>query len=204
MVIDRLVRRPGIERRLTDSVETALKLAEGVVEIEIVPREGDEAGETLTFSQHLACPIGHESYEELAPRNFSFNSPYGACEHCDGLGTRYEVDPELVVPNPDLGLGEGAIGPWRSATSQYFVRLLESVAEAQKIPLDKPWSKLTKKQTDAHPLRRQGRGHGQVQEPLRPLAPVQDGLRGRHPVAAAPPHRHRVRLEPRKLRVVHA
>ncbi len=148
VIIDRLVRRPGIERRLTDSVETALKLAEGVVEIEVVPREGDEAAETLTFSQHLACPIGHESYEELAPRNFSFNSPYGACEKCDGLGTRYEVDPDLVVPNPDLGLGEGAIGPWRSATSQYFVRLLESVAEAQKIPLDKPWSKLTKKQTD--------------------------------------------------------
>ena len=148
VVIDRLVRRPGIERRLTDSVETALKLAEGVVEIEVVPREGDEAAETLTFSQHLACPIGHESYEELAPRNFSFNSPYGACEKCDGLGTRYEVDPDLVVPNPDLGLGEGAIGPWRSATSQYFVRLLESVAETQKIPLDKPWAKLTKKQTD--------------------------------------------------------
>src|SRR6516162_11797786 len=105
IVVDRLVKRPGIERRLTDSVETALRLAEGVVEIELVPREGEEAtAETLTFSQHLACPIGFESYEELAPRNFSFNSPYGACETCDWLGTRYEFDAELVVPNPFLSI----------------------------------------------------------------------------------------------------
>src|SRR5215211_4872537 len=121
IVVDRLVKRAGIERRLTDSVETALRLADGVVEIELVPREGDEveapgAGvpqdTTLTFSQHLACPVGFESYEELAPRNFSFNSPYGACPTCDGLGTRFEVDPDLVVPTPDLSIAEGAIAPW--------------------------------------------------------------------------------------------
>ena len=150
VVVDRLVRREGIERRLTDSVETALKLAEGVVEIEIVPRdepaEGEPGAETLTFSQHLACPVGGESYEELAPRNFSFNSPYGACPACDGLGTTFEVDPELVVPNPDLSIGEGAISPWSTARTQYFSRMLEAVAEANDIDLAKPWGKLTKAQ----------------------------------------------------------
>ncbi len=145
VIVDRLVKRGGIERRLTDSVETALRLAEGVVEIEIVPREGESSeAETLTFSQHLACPIGFESYEELAPRNFSFNSPYGACEHCDGLGTTFEVDPELVVPNPDISVNEGAISPWSTARTQYFQRMLEAVAEANDIDLDKPWGKLSK------------------------------------------------------------
>jgi excinuclease ABC subunit A len=150
VVVDRLVRRDGIERRLTDSVETALKLAEGVVEIEIVPRdepaEGEPGAETLTFSQHLACPVGGESYEELAPRNFSFNSPYGACPACDGLGTTFEVDPELVVPNPDLSIAEGAISPWSTARTQYFSRMLEAVADANDIDLAKPWGKLTKAQ----------------------------------------------------------
>ena len=148
IIVDRLVVRAGIERRLTDSVETALRLADGVVEIELVPREGEGEAETLTFSQHLACPVGFESYEELAPRNFSFNSPYGACEQCDGLGTTYEVDPELVVPNPDLSVNEGAISPWSTARTQYFQRMLEAVAEANKINLDKPWSKLTKGHQD--------------------------------------------------------
>ena len=95
IVVDRLVRRSGIERRLTDSLETALRLAEGVAEVEIVPKD-DEAGvepEILTFSEHLACTYDGLSFDELAPRNFSFNSPYGACERCDGLGTRFEVDP---------------------------------------------------------------------------------------------------------------
>src|ERR687885_918469 len=102
VVVDRLVRREGIERRLTDSLETALRLAEGVAEVEIVDREGEGQQETLTFSQHLACTYCGLSFDELAPRNFSFNSPYGACERCDGLGTRYEVDPELVIADEDL------------------------------------------------------------------------------------------------------
>ena len=80
------------------------------------------------------------------PRNFSFNSPYGACEECDGLGTRFEVDPDLIVPNPDLSIGEGAIAPWAAGRSQYYSRLVESAAEEHKIPLEKPWSKLTEKQ----------------------------------------------------------
>jgi excinuclease ABC subunit A len=146
VVVDRLVRRDGLERRLTDSLETALKLAEGVAEVELVARDGEEANETLTFSQHLACPRCGTSFGELAPRNFSFNSPYGACETCDGLGTRFEVDPELVVPDPDLSVREGAIAPWRSAHTQYFTRMVEAVAEAEGIDLDAPWRKLTAKQ----------------------------------------------------------
>ena len=123
VVVDRLVRRPGIERRLTDSLETSLRLAEGVAEVEIVAQEGEEQSETLTFSQHLACAHCGVSFDELAPRNFSFNSPYGACEHCDGLGTRFEVDPELVVPNHDLSISEGALAPLAGSRTQYFERL---------------------------------------------------------------------------------
>lgn len=158
IVVDRLVLKEGIERRLTDSLETALSLADGVAEVELVSRSGDPDGEavdpadggsigndTLTFSQHLACSVCGVSYEEPAPRNFSFNSPYGACPTCDGLGTTYEVDPELVIPDPDLSLAGGAIAPWRSAHTQYFARLLETVAEEHDIDLDAPWHTLTAK-----------------------------------------------------------
>jgi excinuclease ABC subunit A len=145
VIVDRLVRREGIERRLTDSLETALRLAEGVAEVELVPRDG-EAGEpeTLTFSQHLACPNDGTSFDELSPRNFSFNSPYGACPKCDGLGTRFEVDPELVVPDPDLSLEEGAVAPWAGARGEYFQRVLTAVAETFKFSPATPWKKLKK------------------------------------------------------------
>jgi excinuclease ABC subunit A len=146
IVVDRLVRRDGIARRLTDSLETALRLADGVAEVELVSREGEGDNETLTFSQHLACPKCGRSYEELAPRNFSFNSPYGACETCDGLGTTFEIDPELVIPDPDQSLNDGAIAPWRTAHTQYFTRMLDAVAEDNGIDMDAPWSTLTAKQ----------------------------------------------------------
>ena len=146
VIIDRLVRRDGIERRLTDSLETALRLADGVAEVQLVAKAGEIEEETLTFSQHLACPTCGRSYDELSPRNFSFNSPYGACEHCDGLGTRFEVDPELVVTNPDLSVAQGAITPWAGGHTQYFGRLLEAVCEEHGIPIDAPWAKLTAKQ----------------------------------------------------------
>ena len=145
VIVDRLVKRDTIGRRLTDSLETALKLAEGVAGIELMGAD-DKEGEVLTFSQHLACPKCGASFDEPAPRNFSFNSPYGACESCDGLGTKFEVDADLVVPNPDIAISDGAIAPWRSAHTQYFTRLLESVAEKYKVPLDKPFGKLTDKQ----------------------------------------------------------
>ena len=144
VVVDRLVLRPGIERRLTDSLETSLRLAEGVAEIELIPTEGDS--ETLIFSEHLARPSDGKSFEELAPRNFSFNSPYGACERCDGLGTRYEVDPELVIPDPDLSLAEGAIAPFGGARTPFYARLVAAVAEAYEIDEDTPWVKLSAKQ----------------------------------------------------------
>jgi excinuclease ABC subunit A len=146
VVVDRLVRRGDIERRLTDSLETALGLSDGVIEIQIVHPEGEPASDDdlLTFSQHLACPVCGRSYEELAPRNFSFNSPYGACANCDGLGTRFEVDPELVVPDPALSLAQGAIAPWAKGHTQYFARLVEGVAADNGIDMDVPWSKLPK------------------------------------------------------------
>ena len=153
VVVDRLVQREGIAQRLTESMETALTLAEGVAEIQIVPRpdelpaedpEGD-LPKTIVFSQHLSRPSDGKSFEDLAPRNFSFNSPYGACQHCAGLGTVFEVDPELVVPNPDLSLTEGAIAPWSSGRSRYFPRLVEAVAADQKIDMDKPWHRLSAK-----------------------------------------------------------
>ena len=146
IVVDRLVLKEGIERRLTDSLEQALGLADGVAEIEVVPREGEGAAETLTFSQHLACPVCGTSYDEPAPRNFSFNSPYGACVACDGLGTTFEVDPELLIPDPELSLVDGAIAPWRTANTQYFTRMLESVAEVNDIDMNAPWEELTAKQ----------------------------------------------------------
>lgn len=167
VVVDRLVLRPGIERRLTDSLETALKLADGVAEVQIVPRgdpgeerspaprggreeqtaragEAETKPETLVFSQHLACPVCGRSFEEPAPRNFSFNSPYGACSTCDGLGTRYEVDPDLIVPDPDRSIDDGAIAPWAGARTEYFGRLLQGVAETFDISTSVPWRKLKK------------------------------------------------------------
>ncbi|MEY4392408.1 MAG: hypothetical protein RLZZ544_1117, partial [Actinomycetota bacterium] len=145
IVVDRLVRRDDIERRLTDSLETALKLAEGVAEVELIAKNETD-NEVLTFSQHLACPKCGDSFDEPAPRNFSFNSPFGACPHCDGLGTKYEVDADLVIPDMSMSLNEGAIAPWRSAHTGYFTRMLEAVAEEEGLDLDKPFNKLTAKQ----------------------------------------------------------
>jgi excinuclease ABC subunit A len=150
VVVDRLVRREGIERRLTDSLETALRLAEGVAEVQIVGKDGTASSDDcLTFSQHLACPGCGLSFDELAPRNFSFNSPYGACDHCAGLGTRYEVDPELVVPNTDLSIDEGAVAPWSGARSEYFGRVLVAVAGTLGFSTKTPWRKLKKAEQKA-------------------------------------------------------
>ena len=145
VIVDRLVRKDGITRRLTDSMETALRLANGVATVEVMGK-GDDVAETMNFSQQLVCPKCSTSYEELAPRNFSFNTPYGACDKCLGLGTTFEVDQELVVPDTDLSISEGAIAPWRSAHTMYFTRMLEAVAEEEGIDTDRPWSKLTAKQ----------------------------------------------------------
>ena len=146
VVVDRLVRREGIDRRLTDSMETALRLADGVAEVEIVSRAPDTEPEVLVFSQHLSRPSDGKSFEELAPRNFSFNSPYGACESCSGLGTTFEVDHRLVVPNTDLSIEQGAIQPWSSGRSRYFSRLVVAACEKYKIDASVPWKDLPDRQ----------------------------------------------------------
>ncbi len=150
VVVDRLIMREGIERRLTESMETALGLAEGVAELMVMAPDPDsgEGPQTITFSQHLSRPSDGKSFEELAPRNFSFNSPYGACSHCDGLGSVFEVDPRLVIPDPDLSLADGAIAPWAKGHNQYFKRLVESVAEDRDIPMDQPWGSLDREHHD--------------------------------------------------------
>jgi len=140
VVVDRLVQKNGIQRRLTDSLETALRLAEGVAMVDI------EDGPVLTFSQHLACDHCGLSFEELQPRNFSFNSPYGACTACNGLGTRFQVDWRLAVPDDDRSLAEGAITPWAGRhRSSYYQRVLEGVAADFGFSMDTPFKKLSKK-----------------------------------------------------------
>ena len=146
VVVDRLVAKPDMRRRVADSVETALELAEGIAAIAVQTHDGTE--DVQTFSQKLACTFDGLSFDELAPRNFSFNSPYGACTTCDGLGTRLEVDPELVVPDPDLSVHQGALAPWASATLEYWNRVLDSVGETHGIDLDTPFKKLPKAQRD--------------------------------------------------------
>jgi excinuclease ABC subunit A len=146
VVVDRLVLREGIDRRLTDSIETALNLTGGIAELQIVPKEGEP--ETIVFSQHLSRPSDGKSFDELAPRNFSFNSPYGACSHCDGLGTVFEVDARLVIPDREQTIAGGAIQPWAGGRSRYFSRLVESICELYEIPQDLPWEELSKKQRD--------------------------------------------------------
>jgi excinuclease ABC subunit A len=137
VVVDRLVRSEGMERRLTDSMETALQLGDGSAVVDIVN------GPSLTFSQAFACPVCGFSFDELQPRNFSFNSPYGACEDCSGIGTKYQVDEDLVVPQPDLSLADGAIAPWRGRHRMtYYQRLISSVARVHGIDIDAPWSTL--------------------------------------------------------------
>ncbi|MCA1831055.1 MAG: excinuclease ABC subunit UvrA, partial [Actinobacteria bacterium] len=144
IIVDRLVMKDGIERRLTDSIETALGLADGMVAIELV-----DDGRVDMYSQHLACLFDGLSFEEPQPRNFSFNSPYGACPRCDGLGTHLEVDPELVVPDQEVALQDRPFHPWQGGRTEYFDKLVEAVAGHLKIKMSAPWRKLTKQQRDA-------------------------------------------------------
>ena len=145
IVVDRLVLRDGIERRLTESMETALSIADGVAEVQIMPaKDSDAEPETVVFSQHLSRPSDGKSFDEIAPRNFSFNSPYGACTHCDGLGTVFEVDERLVVPNQEATIEEGAIAPWAGNRSRYFGRLVEAVCDQSGIDRHTPWEDLSK------------------------------------------------------------
>lgn len=142
VVVDRLVVKEGIETRLADSIETALELAEGQLTVDVID------GEDLKFSENHACPICGFSIGELEPRMFSFNSPFGACPTCDGLGQKLTVDVDLVVPDKDKTLNEGAIEPWIPTSSDFYPTLLKRVCEVYKINMDKPFKKLTDRQRD--------------------------------------------------------
>ncbi|MEU1809827.1 excinuclease ABC subunit UvrA [Micromonospora sp. WMMD1076] len=144
VVIDRLSVKPGAKQRLTDSVEAALGLSGGLVLLDFVDLPEDDPARERRYSEHLACPNDHPlAIEDLEPRVFSFNAPYGACPECTGLGTKKEVDPELVIPDPERTLREGAIQPWATGHNlEYFLRLLEALGEAEHFDIDTPWRAL--------------------------------------------------------------
>ncbi len=140
VVIDRLVAREGVQRRLTDSVETALGLAGGLLLVELVDAQADDPQRVRRFSEHRACPNDHElALDEIEPRTFSFNAPYGACPECTGIGFRLEVDVDLVIPDDEKTLAEGAVAPWSQTSSEYFERVLRALADDLGFSMDVPW-----------------------------------------------------------------
>ncbi|EWS82808.1 excinuclease ABC subunit UvrA [Brachybacterium phenoliresistens] len=150
VVVDRLAAKPDARRRLTDSVETALRLAEGLLVVDFVDRDEDDPQRMRRFSEARACPNGHElTIDDIEPRSFSFNAPYGACPECTGLGQKLEVDPELVVPDEDLSLAEGAIAPWTMGSSDHHQEMLAGLAEELKFSMDTPWRALPQRAKEA-------------------------------------------------------
>ena len=146
VIIDRLAVKDTARRRLTDSVETALGLAGGVVILDFVDLPETDPHRERMYSEHLACLYDDLSFDELEPRSFSFNSPWGACPDCTGLGTKMEVDPELIVSDPEKSLKDGAIAPWAGGhVSDYFDRLIEALADTLGFRLDTPWERLPAK-----------------------------------------------------------
>ena len=147
VVVDRLTVKASSKQRLTDSVETALGLADGILVLEFVDREDDHPHREQRFSEKLACPNGHPlAVDDLEPRSFSFNSPYGACPECTGLGIKKEVDPDLVVPDPELTLAEGAVAPWSMGhTAEYFTRMMSGLGDELGFDVNTPWKKLPAK-----------------------------------------------------------
>jgi excinuclease ABC subunit A len=143
VVVDRLVMKGELRKRLADSIETAVSLADGLVEIELV-----DSGEVQTYSEKFACTEHGPSLIELEPRVFSFNSPHGACPRCTGLGSQMEIDPELVVPDPSLSIGEGAIAPWSVSASNYYDQLIQAIAERYEVDLETPWTDLPEESRD--------------------------------------------------------
>src|SRR5438105_11961146 len=142
VVVDRLVMKPDLRTRLTQSIETAAALADGLVVIDVLD------GEPLTFSERFACPEHGVSLPELQPRIFSFNSPHGACPRCTGLGAQQEIDPDLLVPDPTLSISEGALVPWAVGNSNFYESVIGAIADRYEIDVDKPWQELTEKQQD--------------------------------------------------------
>ncbi|WP_066588224.1 excinuclease ABC subunit UvrA [Cellulomonas timonensis] len=150
VVVDRLVAREGVQRRLTDSVETALGLAGGLLVVEMVDADKDDPERERRFSEHRACPNDHQlTLEEIEPRTFSFNAPYGACPECTGIGSRLEVDTDLVVPDEDLSLADGAVAPWAQTSSEYFTRVLTALSSDLGFSMDVPWRALPERAQNA-------------------------------------------------------
>src|SRR5206468_253135 len=136
VVVDRLVMKPDLRQRLAQSVETAASLAEGLVTIDVVD------GEPTTYSENFACPEHGIGLPELEPRVFSFNSPHGACPRCTGLGAQQEIDPDLLVPDPALSIGEGALVPWSLGNSSFYESVIQAIADRYEIDLELPWQEL--------------------------------------------------------------
>ncbi|ASY23941.1 excinuclease ABC subunit A [Candidatus Nanopelagicus abundans] len=150
VVVDRLSVKNESKSRITDSIETALRLASGLVILDFIDIKAGSPDKEKTFSEHMACHDCEISFEELEPRSFSFNSPFGACPECSGIGTKLEVDEELLIPDDSISIYEGAIAPWSGGqSSEYFLRLLEGLATDLKFSLDNPWKKLSEKVRDA-------------------------------------------------------
>jgi excinuclease ABC subunit A len=150
VIVDRLAVKESARRRLTDSVETALGLSAGVVILDFIDLPENDPHRERMYSEHLACLYDDLSFDELEPRSFSFNSPWGACPDCTGLGTKLEVDPELIVPDESKSLADGAIAPWSGGhISDYFVRLIEALGDALGFRMDTPWAKLPAKARNA-------------------------------------------------------
>ncbi|MBA3366444.1 MAG: excinuclease ABC subunit UvrA, partial [Actinobacteria bacterium] len=140
VVVDRLVMKPDLRTRLTQSVETAAALAEGLV---VIDRVDDAGASSMTFSEKFACPEHGVSLPELQPRIFSFNSPHGACPRCTGLGAQQEIDPDLLVPDPTVSIAEGALVPWSVGNSTFYESVIQAIADRYEIDLDAPWRQLT-------------------------------------------------------------
>src|SRR5438874_574490 len=140
VVVDRLVMKPDLRTRLAQSVETAAQLADGLVGIDVID------GPSMLFSEKFACPDHGVSLPELQPRIFSFNSPHGACPRCTGLGAQQEIDPDLLVPDPTVSIGEGALVPWSVGNSGFYESVIQAIADRYEIDLDAPWQELSEEQ----------------------------------------------------------
>ena len=207
IVVDRLVMKGELRKRLADSIETAVALADGLVEIELVDRDPTQPaapGQIQTYSEKFACPVHGPSLVELEPRIFSFNSPHGACPRCTGLGSQMEIDPELVVPDPTLSIGEGAIAPWSVSASDYYDQLAQAIAERYRVDLETPWQDLSSRTARLLPVRDERRpGAGVLPQPVRPSPLLRDAVRGDRAEPRAPLQRDRVGVLAREDRGVH-
>src|SRR5699024_11015757 len=204
VIVDRLAAKPDSRRRLTDSVETALRLAEGILVVDFVDLEADDPGRTRRFSEKRACPNDHPlAIDDIEPRTFSFNAPYGACPECAGIGMRLEVDPELVIPDEDLTLAEGAIAPWAMGSADRHQEAMAGLSEGLNSSMDTTSRNLPERAREALLHGKDYKVHVKYRNRFG-RERTRHRLRGRHALPRASPLRHRVRLGQGALRAVHA